>query len=199
MGLRIACIVFPDGAQMYTLYSTVADQCDRELLPLARDEAAWLTHAQTSEDIQHRWAVLRQRQMGPPGAASPLETPVPTDAEPVQVTVPGYDDAGWPSRAMRQARTLVGPTSADEVRHARDREHERASDRLWAEALPARKQGARRRAARATAWAGLAMGALAMGAALQAGDAITTVGRLGAALGALGVAGAAWCLLRRVR
>ena len=43
------------------------------------------------------------------------------------------------------------------------------------------------------------MGALAMGAALQAGDAITTVGRLGAALGALGVAGAAWCLLRRVR
>jgi hypothetical protein len=119
MGLRIARVTFTDGTEMYTPYTTVSDQCHRELLPATAAEASWLMSADTQEDSDQRLDSVCRKHTGMSwdeyqrAMPNPDDTSLPSDVEEVHITVPNYNDEGWASRASKGTRLVVGPTSLE--------------------------------------------------------------------------------------
>lgn len=128
MGTRIAHVVFPDGTQMYTTYSTVTDDCIPNLLPATMDEIDWIRDGSDREDSLQRLNVVCRRHTGCDwggfvGSEAPLDkNHLPSDTAQVRVIVPGYDEEGWITTASKTAGLIVGPRSAECANREREEE-----------------------------------------------------------------------------
>lgn len=144
MGFRMARVAFPDGTAMYTTYATVNDYCARELLPATADDASWIAWADSRAETDNRLDAVCRRHVGMSWDEYQRSIPTlddarfPDDVEEVRITVPGYDDEGWTSRASKGSRIVVGPTSSEWAADERKKEQYRilAADRAAQSAKP---------------------------------------------------------------
>lgn len=148
MGTKIATVTFPDGTQMYALYSTVSDYVDWMMIPASANEAKWIASTDSYDELISRFSELFFRMFGTDQKVwyTAIEAEVEAmiegrghdELEDVLIAVSGYFDLSWKSRASRRLSVIVGPHSADDARKSEERE---LAERSHADGPPRRKRG----------------------------------------------------------